>query len=101
MLDFAGTDAWLRSLAFAGIRAGAVILGWWVLTDSAVGAGRQAAAVAAMVATIPAAIVAPLEDGAPLTVLGIVAIAAFIACACATLAPVVRAKARPSPVVAA
>ncbi len=101
MLDFAGTDAWLRSLAFVGILAGAGILGWWVLTASAAGAGRQAAAVAAMVATIPAAIVAPLEDGAPLTVLGIVAVAAFIACACAALVPVVRAKSRPSPAVAA
>ncbi len=88
--DFAGTDLWLRSIAFAGIVGGAAVLCWWVLNLPAAATMRLAAAAVAALATIPAAIVAPLADGTPLRALGALSISAFCACAAVAFVPVLR-----------
>lgn len=86
-MDFGGTDAWIRALTFFGILAGTGALAWWVLSSEAMSGPRQLVAGGGAVAAIPAAIVAPIQDGAALTILGLLAIAGFVIAAAAALGP--------------
>ena len=76
-MDFAGTEPWLRTVAFAGIFLGTAIVAWWVLS----GGGGKAPLVAAVGAllTIPAVMAAPVIDGRAFTQLALFALAGFTA----------------------
>jgi len=83
-MDFAGTDPILRTITFAGILFGAAICAWWTMTRPHTSAALQIGSGLPALGTIPAAIVAPFEDGTMLTWLGLAAIAAFVLCGALT-----------------
>jgi pSer/pThr/pTyr-binding forkhead associated (FHA) protein len=99
-MDFASTDAWLRTLVFAGVLAGAATLAWWVMSLSSSGLRPLLAAGAALI-TIPAAVVAPFEGGDALAVLGLVAIVGFLGAASSAAAPLLDAFRAPATATAA
>jgi len=90
-MDFSGTEAWLRGLTFAGILAGAAVICWWVLSARTSPQWQQLAAAVGALATIPAAIAAPVTGDGALTALGLVSIAGFLACAVVAVIPGPRA----------
>jgi len=96
-VDFSGTDAWLRTFTFAGILVGALLPAWWLLSAAGAGQIRQLVAAGGALATIPAAITAPFQDGTGLTILGLASIAGFAAVAASALVPALREQRAASP----